>query len=315
MAEKTIGRHLIPLFLSDMDAKSKATEDTYRKALNQFFNFLDLSVTSKAGDPDKTILYDPKSIDIRRYRDTMMKANKSAITITSYLTAVRKFFAWTQKAGIHPDVAHFVKGVTLDKDHERKDFLTAEQVKAVLEAIDTSDEAGKRNYALVYLTVTTGLLGIEIERAQVSDIRILGEQTVLHVQGKGKYDKNDYVMLPAEAEMRLKDYLACRVHLTGESPLFTSLGDAGSGTALCTRSMRNVVKNCFRAVGITDDYISTQSLRDTAGMLAIMHNQSIKSVQEYLRHNNLQSTLVYATHASKLSNTCGDTVAEAIRTA
>lgn len=313
MAEKTIGRHLIPLFLAAMDAKSKATEDTYRKALHQFFNFMEERAEAKGTDPKQ--LMDPQKIDIRKYRDSLMDANKSAITITSYLTAVRKFFAWTQETGIHKDVAKYVKGVTLDKEHERKDFLTAEQVKTVLEAIDTSDEAGKRNYALVYLMVTTGLLGIEIERAKVQDIRLLDDKIVLHVQGKGKQDKNDYVLLPEEADNRLKDYWACRTQLTGNSPLFARLGDAGDGKALCTRAMRILVKNCFSAVGIEQEYTSTQSLRDTAGMLALIHNQSVKSVQEYLRHNNLQSTLVYATHISKLSNTCADTVAEAIRTA
>ena len=313
MAENTIGRHLIPLFLEAMDAKSKATEDTYRKALHQFFNFMEARTIAKGKDPKQPM--DPQKIDIKKYRDSLMDANKSAITITSYLTAVRKFFAWTQDAGIHKDVARYVKGGTLDKEHERKDFLTAQQVKDVLAAIDTSDEAGKRNYALVYLMVTTGLLGIEIERAKVQDIRILEDKTILHVQGKGKFDKNDYVILPEEAETRLKDYWACRTQITGESPLFARLGDDGDGKALCTRAMRLLVKTCFCAAGIDQKYTSTQSLRDTAGMLAIMHNQSVKSVQEYLRHNNLQSTLIYATHASKLSNTCADTVAEAIRTA
>ena len=106
MAEKTIGRHLIPLFLAAMDAKSKATEDTYRKALHQFFNFMEERAEAKGTDPKQ--LMDPQKIDIRKYRDSLMDANKSAITITSFLTAVRKFFVWTQETGIHMDVAIYV---------------------------------------------------------------------------------------------------------------------------------------------------------------------------------------------------------------
>lgn len=317
MAEKTIGRHLIPLFMSDADlaAKSQATADTYRKALNQFFLFLETEAAAKGKDPKE--LWDPQPLDVKKFRDSLKNANppKSAITITSYLTAVRKFFAWAHAAGIHKDVAKNVKGVPMDKEHERKGFLTAEQVRTVLEAIDTSDEAGKRNYALVYLMVTTGLLGIEIERARVGDIKEYDDKNILHVQGKGKHDKNDYVLMPEETHKRLQEYFSCRIGQNGETPLFTSLGDTGSGDPLCTRAMRNIVKKCFAAVGIKDDYMSSQSLRDTAGMLALINNESVKDVQKYLRHNDLESTLVYARHAAKLENTCADTVAEAIRTA
>lgn len=58
--------------------------------------------------------------------------------------------------------------------------------------------------------VTCGLRTIEVVRADVEDLRTLGSKTVLYVQGKGKDEKSDYVIITREVEKAIRSYLATR---------------------------------------------------------------------------------------------------------
>lgn len=62
-------------------------------------------------------------------------------------------------------------------------------MEIVLETIDRSTLTGKRDYALIALLVTCGLRTIEAHRANIEDLRTLGDMTVLYIQGKGKDEK------------------------------------------------------------------------------------------------------------------------------
>ena len=298
---ETIGIDLMPQFLLDLDARSQATTETYKKALRQFFVYLQEKKIDR-----------PETIDIKRYRDTLENRKKSPVTVQSYLTVVRKFFVWTEQRGIYPNIAAYVKGVKIDKEHEVKAFLPAEQIKHVLDLIDTDTEAGKRSYAMVLLAVTTGLLGIELTRITYGDMKTLDDQRVIYIQGKGCSDKNKFVILPKAVEDTIQAYLATRRPLEDTAPLFARLRAEGPQEPLTTRCIRYIIKSAFKAAGIEEENISTQSLRHSAGMLALMHAEPTTSVMEHLRFNTLASTLPYVNQAKMLVNTCSHTVAEAI---
>ena len=58
--------------------------------------------------------------------------------------------------------------------------------------------------------VRTGLCAIELERANIEDIRNKGAQTVLYVQGKGREQKDDFVVLTDAAVRPIYAYLSMR---------------------------------------------------------------------------------------------------------
>lgn len=321
-SKKEIERNMIVPFLVDMDIYSQASKNSIKKALGQFFNYLEeKKITS------------PRKLDIIKYRDYLSKKIiyykkagedelrtklMSPVTVQNYLSAVRKFFAWTNDLDLYDDEAKYVRGIKIDSKNEIKIFLTAEKVKQVLDSIDTKDETGKRNYALIYLAVTTGLLGIEMSRALVRDKSTLGDHDVLYVQSKGCIDKNVYVLLPADVKARLDEYLSSRKNINPDSNMFVRVGDQGKRGPLTPDSIRHIIKDCFKAAGLNNNEIETlssQSLRNTAAMLALMNDESPKNVMEYMRHHTMQNTLVFAAHASKLANTCSLTVANAIEQA
>ena len=88
-----------------------------------------------------------------------------------------------------------MKAPRQERGHKR-DFLGAKLLKLVLSTIERETLEGKRNYAIMALMSVGGLRTIEVSRANVEDIRILGDFTVLYVQGKGRKDRTEFVKLP-----------------------------------------------------------------------------------------------------------------------
>lgn len=84
--------------------------------------------------------------------------------------------------------------------------------------------------------ITGGLRTVEVTRANIGDIRNIGESTVLFIQGKGKIEKNDYVKLPDAVEKTIRTYLSSRKDDKSDtSPLFVSGSNNNNGKRLTER--------------------------------------------------------------------------------
>ena len=79
---------------------------------------------------------------------------------------------------IFPNIAVGVKASRQERGHKR-DFLGAKQLKLMLSTIERDSLKGKRNYAIMTLMCVGGLRTIEVIRANVEDMRRLGDFTVL----------------------------------------------------------------------------------------------------------------------------------------
>ncbi|MBQ7606779.1 MAG: hypothetical protein IJU76_02205 [Desulfovibrionaceae bacterium] len=123
--------------------------------------------------------------------------------------AVKLFFSWTDLEGVYPNIAQRIRGATLDVGH-KKDCLTVQQVVKVLGGIDRSTLKGLRDYALLAVMVTTGLREISTVRANVEDMRALGDVVVLYYQGKGHDERVEYVKLAEPFEGAVREYLRSR---------------------------------------------------------------------------------------------------------
>lgn len=191
---KTFDFNTFDRFINYLDASPKTVE-TYKKALRQFFNYLALNGIRQ-----------PQREDVIAFRDDLKASGLKPTTVQNYITATRIFFKWTEQEGLYPNIAEHVKGAKLDKNH-KKDYLTSSQAKEILANIKTDTEEGLRNYAILSLMVTGGLRTIEVSRADVGDLRTVGENTVLFVQGKGREEKTEYIKISATVEKAIRTYL------------------------------------------------------------------------------------------------------------
>ena len=159
----------------------------------------------------------PNRDTVLSYKKHLSKT-KSASTIALYLSALRRFFAWCEA----------IKSPHIDSGH-KKDCFTANQLKQIISGIERNGIKGKRDYALFCLISATGLRCVEVMRANIGDIRNIGGETCLFVQGKGKTSKSEFVKLSGHVLNAIKAYLDTRGELSENAPLFASLSHRNAG--------------------------------------------------------------------------------------
>lgn len=274
-------------FVRSIDA-TEQTKETYLKGARRFITYC----------KDNNIL-EVNEADIMNYKN-YLRNNYKASSISMYITSLKKLYKFLEKKGIR-NITTDLKGAKNTRNF-KKDPLTIEQTKDLLKSIDTTTDEGKRNYALIKLLVATGLRTIEIERANIEDIRALGTANVLYIQGKGRDDKEEYVVLTYSTLKAIQDYLKTRKDAKPSDPLFVSYSDRSNGQRLKTRSIRDIVKKAYKNIGIVSDKITTHSLRHTAITLSLIGGASLQEAQNLARHSNINTTLIYAHNIDRIHN-------------
>jgi integrase/recombinase XerD len=292
-------RDLFPRFVSFIDAKPKTVE-TYTKALNQFFRYL-----------FSNGITNPKREDILAFREENKAKGHKPTTIQNYITAVRLFFKWLAQESLYPNVAEHIKGAKIGREH-KKDYFTANQTRGLLESINRNTTQGLRDYALLTLMTMGGLRTIEVIRANVCDLRTLGDSTVLYIQGKGREEKTEYVKIAPRTEAAIRDYLKNRRTADAAEPLFTSQANRNKDKRLTVRSISRIAKNAFTANGFTSDKLSAHSLRHTAITLSLISGLDITETMQFARHSNIATTMIYNHALDKAKNRCSKTIEQAI---
>lgn len=298
VAPQTITEDLYNRFINYVDASQK-TVQTYTRAIRQFAKWLSLKEINQ-----------PTREDILDFREEL-KETKKPTTVQNYITAVRLFFQWTEQEGLYPNIADHIKGAKLDKNH-KKDYLTSRQVKKVLEHAKEDSLEGLRNYAILALMFTGGLRTIEVERANIEDLRTTGNDIALYIQGKGHEEKTDYIKLMPEVEDAIRVYLIARGNVDAKEPLFISHSNNSRGKRISTRSVSGIVKTALVNAGYNSEKLTAHSTRHTAVTLALLGGQSLQEVQQFARHSNITTTQIYAHNLDRAKNKCEETIAKAI---
>jgi integrase/recombinase XerC/integrase/recombinase XerD len=273
-------------FLSEEDV-ADSSRALYARCLKRYFSWL----TSKGLSLDKIT-----AKEILSYKDELLskpldpnKPKLSSLTAASYLVAVRKFYSWAESHKLYPDVA---KGIKLPKREQkfRKQPLSLEKTK---ELLTYCQGQSLRDAAIVNLLVRTGLRTIELVRADVADIKIRGSQRVLEIQGKGRSDKDNFIVLTDKAYGPLKAYLDSRPSAKPSDPLFISESNNSKGQRLTTRMISSIAKDSLRAIMLDDRAFTAHSLRHTTGVNILRAGGSLEDVQLTLRHTNPATTRIY----------------------
>lgn len=306
MLQTTHNAHMIKAVSPDLQARfirfidaRPATAATYGRSLRLFFQYL----------ADKGIAA-PTREDIITYRDSL-KATRQPATVNAYVIAIRQFFSWTETEGLYPNIAQNVKGARIERSY-KKDPLTVKQLRAIMAGIERDTETGARDYAVLAVMATGGLRTIEVIRANIEDLRTLGDETVLYIQGKGKDQKSDLIKIPGHAEQAIRAYLAIRGKASGSEPLFASSSNRNQGQRMTTRSISRIVKDRLRAAGLDSDRLTAHSLRHTAATLNLLNGATLDETQQLLRHSRIDTTMIYSHHLDRMKNKSEARIAAAI---
>jgi integrase/recombinase XerC len=280
---------MLDSFIDFLDV-SDATVKTYKNAIKRFLLWL-----SDNG------INQPLRDDVVAFKRYLADRQLKPTTINNYLISLKQFFKWLNATGQYIDITTNVKSMKLDKSF-KKDALTERQAKMLLKSIDQTTATGKRDYAIIGLLLTTGLRTVEVTRADVGDIRPVGEFMALYILGKGRTEKSEYVKLSPHVEDAIMSYLATREHKDADSPLFTSTSNNSKDGRLTTRTIRRLVKSYLRGINLDSDRMTAHSLRHTAGTLNLVKGGTLEETQQLLRHKNLQTTLIYSHALERAKN-------------
>lgn len=318
---------VVDLFASSQDIKP-SSRSLYKRTLKQYFAWV------------KSQGYALNKISIKElieYKDALLAKCMSSLTISSYITSLRKFYEWAEANKLSPNIAaalHSPKRkqqfrkqplkpdqatrlLTYNRE-ERAGEQAGEAIRRALEKQELTEEkiasikrhfeaTSLRDYAIVNLMLRTGLRCIEVVRADVGDITFKGGQRVLLVQGKGRDEKDSFVLLTEKAWEPIADYLkSSRVGAGEKEPLFTSESNNNKGGRLTTRAISYLVKESLKSIGLDDKAYTAHSLRHTAAVNILRaSNWNIEIAQRTLRHSNPATTQIYtetAKEEERLSN-------------
>ena len=211
-------------------------------------------------------------------------------TIAAWFAGVRSFFAWLMQTGqIDIDPTKGLKRARrtggASQTHSR-DELTREEIGQLL-----ASDLTPRDRALIYLLAYTGARGCELIRADVEDIATSGEDMILRIQGKGKIEKDEILVIAhADARRVLYEYLPT---IPASGPLFRSESNKSKDARLSAVAMRQIVRRHLDRAGITSRRKTTHSLRHTAISNAIENGATLVEAQAMARHSDPATTQIY----------------------
>lgn len=288
-------------YCRDADDASPATLTAYRKGMQVFADWLRDSGNAGVVTPMIVVQY-----------KGWLAENYGAQTVNLRLSAVRSFYRWcviTERLPVSP--AQSIKGVkrSNSKQHKR-DALTNGEVLGVLATCDDS-VAGIRDRAIVSLMAYTALREAEIHRANIGNLKTQGDRLVLEVQGKGRREADEIVVIPTNREHTVRDWMGLRTVIGDRGdgdPLFVSLSKRNRGERLSTRAIRGMVKARYRQAGVVGNRKSTHSLRHSAITNAIRHGATPMQVQAMARHSSFDTTLGYFHQEARTANPAEDAI-------
>ena len=266
-------------FVSSQDV-TPSSRRTYLRSVRQFFRW----VESK-GYPLASLT----RVEVLQYREELLAKGMSSLSVGGYLTSVRRFYAWAEGEKVYPNIARDIKGPKR-KQQFRKQALTAAKAKELLSYQDGQD---LRDHAILNLLLRTGLRTIEVVRANVEDITSKAGTRVLLVHGKGRSEKDAFVIVTDTAYQPIADYLATRGKVKAGEPLFTSASNNSKGGRLTTRTVSGIAKHGLRSVGLDSREYTAHSLRHTTAVTIMRAGGSIEDTQHVLRHSSPATTQIY----------------------
>jgi integrase/recombinase XerD len=270
---------LVDAFINSQDVKL-SSKNLYRRTLKQYFNWVDTT---------NYLLNEIARPQLLEYKDYLLISGLSSLTVGSYITSVRKFYEWTEANKYYPNVAKGIKTPKRKQQFKKQPLLPA-QATALL---NYYQDKALRDYAIISLLLRTGLRTIEVIRASVEDITFKGGQRVLLIQGKGRDEKDNFVLLTDKSYQPIAEYLATRGNISSSEPLFTSTSNNSKGDRLTTRTISYIAKEGLKAIGLDERSFTAHSLRHTTAVNILRAGGSLETAQFTLRHSNPATTQIY----------------------
>ncbi len=168
-------------------------------------------------------------------------------------------------------------------------IFSEDEIRVLLEAIDTSNPRGIRDHALIVLLYSTGLRVSELVGLKTADLDF--QRNVLFCIGKR--NKMRYVPFGRIARQELENYLAnIRSVFTGRHPDCPWVFPGRSGKPMTRQGVWKLLGARARAAGL-ERALSPHKLRHSFATVILENGGDVRAVQAMLGHADLSTTQMY----------------------
>lgn len=217
-------------------------------------------------------------INYLKFLDDQKLSNKSIGTI---LSSLRCFYSYLLDNGyINLNIFKLISNPKLEK--KLPSFLSYEEIRIVLDSIDTDNILSIRNKMIIELLYATGIRVSELRNIKINDIDFNNKS--IKVFGKGS--KERIVFFGDYAYDAIKLYLDNR-ELKSEYLILNN-----KGKQISVRGIELIIKNVIDKTCIKTK-VSPHTFRHTFATHMLNNGCPLKSVQELLGHASLSSTEIY----------------------
>jgi len=277
------------LYIKYLRFEKNLTPDSirsYENDIRQLNGFLCSRKIADMGDAGLKIFREfVKSLDEKKYSNRTM--------IRKYSSLINYFRFLEEHKIIKTPLSQFIN-VPRKRDRHYT-ILSIEEMRDVLDSIDTGSPGGIRDRLILELLYSTGARVSELQNILIDDIDM--KKNEVRVTGKGR--KQRIVYINNEAAGCLDRYLKdARPDLSfreeegrysDDRHLFLNK----KGTGLSSRSIRDTVKKNVRNAGINKN-ITPHSLRHSFATHLLQRGAGIREIQELLGHEDISTTAIYS---------------------
>ena len=272
---------------------SKNTIDAYESDLVQYESFLYKVLNI---EDVRDILRE----DILKYIQSLKRKNLSKATISRKIVAIKDFHKYLYKNPMYRLKSNEAELIDTPKaDKKLPVVLTVDEIDKMISSINTDDNIGIRNKAMIEVLYAGGFRITELLELKITDIH-WKEKYIKISEGKGNKDR--LVPIGEMALLALRNYVNnARSELLKDNKtnlVFLSY----QGKEISRQYVFKYIKKLALENGITKT-ISPHTIRHSFATHLLENGVDLRIVQELLGHEDISTTQIY-THIdrSKLKN-------------
>ncbi len=293
--KQTLSRQITRFFTSYLRAERGVSENTiaaYSDSLRLFIKHLCEKHKKQPEQLDMEQFNSEEVLDFLNHLEC--ERNNIESTRNQRLAAIKSFLHFAVREDPESMLQNErIQAIRPKKtDHKPPPSLTVEQVRAILESIDTATPLGLRDKALIQLLYNTGARVQEIADLSICDLH-LDKAATITLTGKGR--KTRAVPLWSETVELIEGYLKHREHAGIQSEhLFLNnknkpLTRFGIGRRVELHA-NNAAKKC---PSLKEIKLTPHVFRHTTALHLIETGSDITVVKEWLGHADIKTTSQY----------------------
>ena len=256
---------------------SENTVDGYMRDLRAFYDYID---------------YDIKKFDLAHLDTYFSELKDDGYKVTSIrrkIVSLRQYNEFLSRTKGMKDV---MSQYELPKTEKKlPQVLSLEEIVKVINYIDDTTPAGKRNKSMMLLLVSTGMRISELVHLEINDIN----HSVSNVRVIGKGNKERLIPLDQETFHYVYSYMQNeRSFFDKKNSLWLFM--MNDGRRMTRENFYNILQKLVLEAGVRDHF-TPHMLRHTFATTLLENHCDLRSIQVMLGHQDISTTTIY-THVT-----------------